>query len=61
MKKEVAGFNDAYDIVKNIGDFPSTIFTKVGSLALLNADILNISGIIKMAPLKRLWQLKMVL
>ena len=24
-EKEVAGFNDAYDIVKNIGDFPSTI------------------------------------
>lgn len=51
-EKEVAGFNDAYDIVKNIGDFPSTIFTKVGSLALLNADILNISGNYKNVPSK---------
>ena len=43
-EKEIEGFNDAYDIVKNIGDLPRTIFTKDGSLALLNADILNISG-----------------
>ena len=42
LKKDC--FNEAYDIVKNISDFPSTIFTKSGSLALLNADILNISG-----------------
>ena len=35
-------------------------FTKVGSLALLNADILNISGNYKNLS-KRLWQLRMVL
>ena len=52
VEKEVSGFNQAYDIVKNIGDFPSTIFTKVGSLALLNADILNISGNYKNGPSK---------
>ena len=45
-------FNEAYEIVKNISDFPSTIFTKSGSLALLNADILNISGQYKRLPSK---------
>ena len=42
--EEITGFNEAYEIIKNISDFPSSIFTKSGSLALLNADILNISG-----------------
>ena len=46
------GFNEAYEIIKNVGDFPSSIFTKSGSLALLNADILNISGNYKKAPSK---------
>ena len=44
VEKEIRGFNEAYDIVKNIGDFPRSVFAKAGSLALLNADILNISG-----------------
>ena len=51
-EKEISMFNEAYEIVKNISDFPSTIFTKSGSLALLNADILNISGQYKRLPSK---------
>ena len=52
VEKEIRGFNEAYDIVKNIGDFPRSVFTKAGSLALLNADILNISGNYKNIPSK---------
>ena len=52
-EKEINGFNEAYDIVKNIGDLPRAIFTKDGSLALLNADILNISGNYNNMPSKR--------
>ena len=51
-EEEISMFNEAYEIVKNISDFPSTIFTKSGSLALLNADILNISGQYKRLPSK---------
>ncbi len=50
--EEILGFNEAYEIIKNIADFPSVIFTKSGSLALLNADILNISGRYKNIPSK---------
>ena len=28
-EKEITGFNEAYEIIKNISDFPSSIFTKV--------------------------------
>ncbi|MAL64808.1 MAG: hypothetical protein CMF94_01760 [Candidatus Marinimicrobia bacterium] len=52
VAEEISGFNEAYEIIKNVGDFPSSIFTKSGSLALLNADILNISGKYKKAPSK---------
>jgi len=51
--KDMDAFNEVYEIVKNIGDFPSYIFGKKVSLGILNADILNISGSYKSPPSKK--------
>ena len=52
-EKEINAFNDAYDIVKNIGDLPTSVFGKDVTLGLLNSDILNITGAYKNAPSKK--------
>jgi len=43
-EKEINAFNDAFEIVKNINDLPSSVFNKGVNVGLLNSDILNISG-----------------
>ena len=52
-EKEMNAFNDAYDIVKSIGDLPTSVFGKDVTLGLLNSDILNITGAYKNAPSKK--------
>ena len=52
-QKEINAFNEAYEIVKNIGDLPRAIFDRNINLGLLNADILNISGVYKNIPSKK--------
>ena len=44
VEKEIEHFTNAYEIVKNVSDFPKAIFSKGANVALLNADILNIAG-----------------
>ena len=46
-KKEISAYTDAYEIVKNISDFPSILFDEGMNLGVLNTDILNINGIYK--------------
>jgi len=53
-QKEIDAFNETYEIVKNIGDLPRSIFEKKISLGILNADILNISGNYKNTPSKKI-------
>ena len=43
-QKEINAFTDAYEIVKNISDLPSSIFSQGKTLGVLNTDILNIKG-----------------
>jgi hypothetical protein len=43
-KKEIDAFKDAYEIIKNISDFPSAIFNEGVNLGVINADLLNIKG-----------------
>ena len=43
-KKEIEAFKDAYEIIKNISDLPSSIFNKGINLGVINADLLNIKG-----------------
>ena len=43
-KKEIDAFKDAYEIIKNISDLPSSIFIKGINLGVINADLLNIKG-----------------
>ena len=50
---DIQSFNDTYDIVKNIGDFPRALFQKKINMGLLNTDILNISGTYNNEPSKR--------
>lgn len=52
-QKEIDSFNEAYEIVKNIGDLPRVIFDRNVNLGLLNADILNIAGEYKNVPSKK--------
>ena len=52
VEEEIEHFTNAYEIIKNISDFPKAIFTKGASVALLNSDILNISGNYK-SPLSK--------
>lgn len=52
-EKEMNAYNDAYDIVKSIGDLPTSVFGKDVTLGLLNSDILNITGGYKNAPSKK--------
>ena len=49
-QKEIDVYNEAFEIVKNIGDLPRAIFDRNVNLGLLNADILNISGNYKNIP-----------
>ena len=49
-QKEIDAYNEAFEIVKNIGDLPIAIFDRNVNLGLLNADILNISGNYKNTP-----------
>jgi hypothetical protein len=43
-KKEIDAFKNAYEIIKNISDFPSSIFKQGINLGILNTDLLNING-----------------
>ena len=52
-EKEIDAFNDAYEIVKNINDLPSSVFKSGVTLGLLNSDVLNITGAYKHAPSKK--------
>ena len=54
IKNEVLAFNDAYEIVKSIADFPKRIYEKEVRVGLLNTDILNITGKYKNSPSKKL-------
>ncbi len=53
VKNDVSAFDDAYNIVKSVADFPSSIFSKGTTIGLLNTDILNITGAYKNAPSKK--------
>ena len=44
VKKEIDAFLDAFDIVKNINDFPNQLYSENINIGVLNTDILNISG-----------------
>ena len=52
-KAEVDAYNDTYDIIKAIIDFPSALFNPNVKLGLLNADVLNITGQYKNPPSKK--------
>ena len=52
-RDEVEAFNDSYDIVKAVIDFPESLFNKDVKLGLLNADVLNITGQYKYPPSKK--------
>ena len=52
-EKEINAFNDAYEIVKNINDLPSSVFKSGVTIGLLNSDVLNITGAYKHAPSKK--------
>ena len=43
-EKEIEVFKDAYEIIKNISDLPSSIFNEEVNLGVINADLLNIKG-----------------
>lgn len=53
-RKEVSAFDDAYVIVKSVADFPSVIFKSGTTIGLLNADILNITGMYKNSPSRKI-------
>ena len=38
VEEEIEHFTNAYEIIKNISDFPKAIFTKGASVALFNSD-----------------------
>ena len=44
VKKEIDAFLDAFDIVKNINDFPNQLYSENINIGVLNTDILNIGG-----------------
>ena len=46
-QKEINAYTDAYEIIKNISDFPQNIFEEGINLGVLNTDILNINGLYK--------------
>ena len=50
---EINAYEDIYNIVKNIFDFPGYIFNKDISIGLMNSDILNISGKYKNEPSRK--------
>ena len=52
-KESIDAYNETYNIVKNIFDFPSEIFDDGVTIGLMNADILNISGNYKNQPSRK--------
>jgi len=49
---EVDAFNDSYDIISAVIDFPLSLFNANVKIGLLNADVLNITGQYKYPPSK---------
>ena len=50
VEEEIEHFTNAYEIIKNVSDFPKVIFSKDVNVSILNSDILNISGNYKNPP-----------
>jgi hypothetical protein len=52
-EKEINAFNQTFEVLKTIDDFPKSIFRTDNSIALLNSDILNIGGTYNNPPSKK--------
>ncbi len=52
-QKHISAYEDTYQTVKDIYDFPGYIFNNGATVGLMNADILNISGNYKKQPSKK--------
>ena len=52
-EKEINAFNQTFEVLINIDDFPKSMFRKDNSIAVLNSDILNIGGTYNNPPSKK--------
>ena len=52
-EKEINAFNQTFEVLINIDDFPKSMFRTDNSIAVLNSDILNIGGTYNNPPSKK--------